>query len=109
MNLLIAELVDEAIGRRFLAVLRTLLVDRPFTPARLSKLRAVRDAERAWWRSMTDDDPTTLHRLAAIMSDSPSVCPRCGGDAYVCRVIGCETGPLLGSGDPSFAVVVAGD
>ena len=34
------------------------------------------------------DDPATLDRLAAIMSDKPLVCDKCGGNVYVCRTIG---------------------
>ena len=36
-----------------------------------------------------DDDPATLARLAAIMSDRVRPCPNCGGDPQVCRAIGC--------------------
>ena len=54
------------------------------------------------------DDPMTLARLGAIMSDHPSVCPRCGHDVYVCRAIGCEADGVPASTNPSFAVVVAG-
>ena len=44
-----------------------------------------------------DDDPATLARLAAIMSDRVRPCPNCGGDPHVCRAIGCDadTAPLL--------------
>ena len=44
-----------------------------------------------------DDDPATLARLAAVMSDRVQPCPNCGGDPHVCRVIGCDTddAPLL--------------
>ena len=44
-----------------------------------------------------DDDPATLARLAAIMSDRVRPCPNCGGDPHVCRAIGCdpEHAPLL--------------
>ncbi len=44
-----------------------------------------------------DDDPATLARLAAIMSDRIPPCPNCGGDPHVCRAIGCdaEHAPLL--------------
>ena len=38
-----------------------------------------------------DDEPATLARLAAIMSDRARPCPNCGGDPHVCRVIGCDT------------------
>ena len=37
-----------------------------------------------------DDDPATLARLAAIMSDRVRPCDSCGGDPQVCRAIGCE-------------------
>ena len=40
-----------------------------------------------------DDDPATLVRLAAIMSDRVPPCPNCGGDPHVCRAIGCDTEP----------------
>ncbi len=36
-----------------------------------------------------DDDPATLARLAAIMSDRIAPCQNCGGDPYVCQAIGC--------------------
>ena len=44
-----------------------------------------------------DDDPATLARLAAIMSDRVRPCPNCGGDPHVCRAIGCDadSAPLL--------------
>jgi hypothetical protein len=44
-----------------------------------------------------DDDPATLARLAAIMSDRVRPCPNCGGDPHVCRAIGCDAddAPLL--------------
>ena len=44
-----------------------------------------------------DDDPATLARLAAIMSDRVQPCPNCGGDPHVCRAIGCDVdnAPLL--------------
>ena len=44
-----------------------------------------------------DDDPATLARLAAVMSDRVQPCPKCGGDPYVCRTIGCDVddAPLL--------------
>ena len=44
-----------------------------------------------------DDDPATLARLAAIMSDHVRPCPNCGGDPHVCRAIGCDpdNAPLL--------------
>ena len=44
-----------------------------------------------------DDDPATLARLAAVMSDRVRPCPNCGGDPHVCRVIGCDAddAPLL--------------
>ena len=87
------------VGRGIWAVLWTLLTERPFTPARRARLRAARDADRAWASMMVqDDDPTTLDRLAAIMSDTPRTCERCGGQAYVCRAIGCdpEGAPMSG-------------
>jgi hypothetical protein len=40
-----------------------------------------------------DDDPATLARLAAIMSDRVRPCPNCGGDPHVCRAIGCDAEP----------------
>jgi len=44
-----------------------------------------------------DDDPATLARLEAIMSDRVQPCPRCGDDPHVCRTIGCvaDDAPLL--------------
>jgi hypothetical protein len=44
-----------------------------------------------------EDDPATLARLSAIMSDRVRPCPDCGGDPHVCRAIGCDTDgtPLL--------------
>ena len=44
-----------------------------------------------------EDDPATLARLAAVMSDRVRPCPNCGGDPYVCRTIGCDVddAPLL--------------
>ena len=44
-----------------------------------------------------DDDPATLARLAAIMSDRVRPCPNCGGDPHVCRAIGCDAddAPLM--------------
>jgi hypothetical protein len=44
-----------------------------------------------------EDDPATLARLAAVMSDRVQPCPNCGGDPYVCRTIGCDPddAPLL--------------
>ena len=44
-----------------------------------------------------EDDPATLARLAAVMSDHVPACPNCGGDPYVCRTIGCDAddAPLL--------------
>jgi hypothetical protein len=44
-----------------------------------------------------DDDPSTLARLAAIMSDRVQPCPNCGGDPHVCQAIGCDVdnAPLL--------------
>jgi hypothetical protein len=76
----------------------TFVIDRPFTPARRAKIRAARDEARAWSTMlMQDDDPTTLDRLDAIMSDSPRTCARCSGQAYVCRAIGCdpEAAPMV--------------
>ena len=80
-----------AFGRGIWAALTALVVDRPFTPARRARLRAARDADRAWATMMAQgDDPATLDRLAAIMSDKPLVCDKCGGNVYVCRTIGCD-------------------
>ena len=80
-----------AFGRGVWAALRALVVDRPFTPSRRASLRATRDADRAWAMMLAEgDDPATLDRLAAIMSDKPLVCDRCGGNVYVCRTIGCD-------------------
>ncbi len=59
-------------GRGIRAALTALIVDRPFTPARRARLRAA------------------LERLASIMSDKPLVCDDCGGNVYVCRIIGCD-------------------
>jgi hypothetical protein len=44
-----------------------------------------------------DDDPATLARLSAIMSDRIRPCDSCGGDPLVCRAIGCavDDAPLL--------------
>ena len=44
-----------------------------------------------------DDDPATLARLAAVMSDRVRTCQSCGRDAHVCRAIGCDVddAPLL--------------
>jgi hypothetical protein len=44
-----------------------------------------------------EDDPATLARLAAIMSDRVPHCPRCGSDPLICRAIGCgvDDAPLL--------------
>ena len=44
-----------------------------------------------------EDDPETLARLAAIMSDRVPPCPRCGSDPNLCRAIGCgiDDAPLL--------------
>ncbi len=44
-----------------------------------------------------EDDPATLARLAAIMSDRVQPCPNCGGDPHVCQAIGCDPddAPLL--------------
>jgi len=78
-------------GRGIRAALTALIVDRPFTPARRARLRAARDADRAWATIMAQgDDPATLERLASIMSDKPLVCDDCGGNVYVCRIIGCD-------------------
>jgi hypothetical protein len=38
-----------------------------------------------------EDDPATLARLAAIMSDRVLPCPKCGADPHICRAIGCDT------------------
>jgi len=37
-----------------------------------------------------DDDPATLARLEAIMSDSVRSCPRCGRETHICAAIGCD-------------------
>ena len=37
-----------------------------------------------------EDDPATLARLEAIMSDSVRSCPRCGRETHICKVIGCD-------------------
>ena len=44
-----------------------------------------------------DDDPATLARLEAIMSDSVRSCPRCGRETHICAAIGCDIddAPLL--------------
>jgi hypothetical protein len=44
-----------------------------------------------------EDDPETLARLAAIMSDRVPPCPRCGRDPLLCRAFGCgvDYAPLL--------------
>ena len=44
-----------------------------------------------------DDDPATLARLEAIMSDSVRTCPRCGRETHICEAIGCDIddAPLL--------------
>jgi hypothetical protein len=44
-----------------------------------------------------DDDPATLARLEAIMSDSVRSCPRCGREIHICAAIGCDLdhAPLL--------------
>lgn len=79
------------IGRAISSALRILVVDRPVTPGRRARLRAAREADRAWSMMIVqDDDPTTLDRLAAIMSDRPTACEKCGGHASVCRAIGCD-------------------
>ena len=73
------------------AALRALIVDRPFTPARRARLRAAREADRAWATMVAlGADPRALERLAAIMTDKPPTCEKCGGHAYVCRAIGCD-------------------
>lgn len=59
-----------------------------------------------------EDDPATLARLAAIMSDRIQPCPRCGGDPHFCRAIGCgpDDAPLLlaqGTVDDSVELVEA--
>jgi hypothetical protein len=45
----------------------------------------------------SEDDPMTLARLDAIMSDHVEPCPRCGRDPHICEVIGCDPDdqPLL--------------
>jgi len=44
-----------------------------------------------------DDDPATLARLEAIMSDRVRSCPRCGRETHICAAIGCgiDDAPLL--------------
>jgi len=44
-----------------------------------------------------EDDPATLARLEAIMSDSVRTCPRCGRETHICQTIGCDIddAPLL--------------
>jgi len=37
-----------------------------------------------------DDDPATLARLEAIMSDRVRSCPRCGRETHICAAIGCD-------------------
>jgi hypothetical protein len=37
-----------------------------------------------------EDDPATLARLEAIMSDSVRTCPRCGRETPICQTIGCN-------------------
>ena len=59
-----------------------------------------------------EDDPATLARLAAIMSDRIQPCPRCGGDPHFCQAIGCgpDDAPLLlaqGASDVSGDLVEA--
>ena len=39
-----------------------------------------------------DDDPVTVARLEAIMSDRIEGCPVCGADPHMCRAIGCDSG-----------------
>ena len=39
-----------------------------------------------------EDDPVTLARLEAIMSDRIEGCPVCGADPHMCRAIGCDPG-----------------
>jgi hypothetical protein len=44
-----------------------------------------------------EDDPATLARLEAIMSDSVRTCRRCGRETHICEAIGCDIddAPLL--------------
>ena len=44
-----------------------------------------------------EDDPATLARLEAIMSDSVRTCQRCGRETHICEAIGCDIddAPLL--------------
>ena len=60
-------------------------------------LSRLRPAPAATSVIAVDDDPATLARLAAIMSDRVQSCPNCGGDPHVCRAIGCDVdnAPLL--------------
>ena len=46
-----------------------------------------------------DDDPATIARLEAIMSDSVRSCARCGRETHLCQMIGCDLddAPLLAS------------
>jgi hypothetical protein len=39
-----------------------------------------------------EDDPVTLARLEAIMSDRIEGCQVCGADPHMCRAIGCDPG-----------------
>ncbi len=106
MNVIIGwSRMEVGTGRGIVTVLRTLF-DRQDARTFLTKLRTSRDADQTWWTSIPEDDPTTLDRLASIMSDSPAICPRCGRDAYVCQAIGCEADLLPASMDQSFAVQV---
>ena len=49
-----------------------------------------------------EDDPATLARLAAIMSDHIQPCPDCGGDPHICRAMGCR---LEGAPQPMLTSV----
>lgn len=81
----------DTFGGGIWVALRTLIVDRPFTPARRARLLAAREADRAWATMVVQGaDPRALERLAVIMTDKPLTCDKCGGHAYVCGAIGCD-------------------
>ena len=37
-----------------------------------------------------EDDPATLARLEAIMSDSVRSCAKCGRETHICEALGCD-------------------